>query len=228
MGTVLWAQTSANGTTDNCLFLVYYVGEIRHQDSAGNSGVLKEGWVQWMTAGSGVVHSEMPSDKFFKRGGRSEGFQLWVNLPAKDKMIKPRYQDTDAKKIPVVTSPGISIDYQFLILLTNVSMVLIIFYFGFYFEDGKTKVKVIAGESIGAKAVIDTRTPITYLDIHVQAGGTFVQDVPEEYNGFAYVWRGAGSFTEERISVEMGKVNFLEMLMLFTENPNTLNLLVET
>ena len=60
-----------------------------------------------MTAGSGVVHSEMPSDEFLKRGGKSEGFQLWVNLPAKDKMIKPRYQDTDTKKIPVVTSPGI-------------------------------------------------------------------------------------------------------------------------
>ncbi|XP_020623298.1 pirin-like protein [Orbicella faveolata] len=155
-------------------------GEIKHQDSAGNSGVLKEGWVQWMTAGSGVVHSEMPSDEFLKRGGKSEGFQLWVNLPAKDKMIKARYQDTDTKKIPVVSSP-----------------------------DGKTKVKVIAGESLGAKAVIDTRTPIMFLDIHVQAGGTFVQDVPEEFNGFAYVWRGAGSFTEERISVEMGMVAVL-------------------
>ena len=97
------------------------------------------------------------------------------------------------------------------------------FLFWFYFEDGKTKVKVIAGESIGAKAVIDTQTPIMYLDIHVQAGGTFVQDVHEEYNGFAYVWRGAGSFTEEKISVEMGKVNFLEILTLLTENPNTLN-----
>lgn len=72
--------------------------------------------------------------------------------------------------------------------------------------DKKTKVKVIAGESLGAKAVIDTRTPIMFLDIHVQAGGTFVQDIPEEYNGFAYVWRGAGSFTEERISAEMGMV----------------------
>ena len=79
---------------------------MKHQDSAGNSGVLKPGWVQWMTAGSGVVHSEMPSDEVLKKGGRSEGFQLWVNLPAKDKMIKPRYQDTDAKKIPVVTSEG--------------------------------------------------------------------------------------------------------------------------
>lgn len=88
------------------LFLFHFLGEIKHQDSAGNSGVLKEGWVQWMTAGSGVVHSEMPSDEFFKRGGKSEGFQLWVNLPAKEKMIKPRYQDTDTKKIPVVSSPG--------------------------------------------------------------------------------------------------------------------------
>ena len=68
--------------------------------------------------------------------------------------------------------------------------------------------KVIAGESLGVKAVIDTRTPIMFVDIHVQAGGKFTQDVPEEYNGFAYVWRGAGSFTEERISVEMGMVNY--------------------
>ena len=75
-----------------------------------------------------------------------------------------------------------------------------------FLKDGKTKVKVIAGESLGAKAVIDTRTPIMFLDIHVQAGGTFVQEIPKEYNGFAYVWRGAGSFTEDRHSVEMGKV----------------------
>ena len=77
-----------------------------HQDSAGNSGILKPGWVQWMTAGSGVVHSEMPSDEMLKKGGRSEGFQLWVNLPKKDKFVKPRYQDTPPEKIPVATSPG--------------------------------------------------------------------------------------------------------------------------
>ena len=87
----------------------------------------------------------------------------------------------------------------------NVTSICITFSF-FHFVDGTTKVKVIAGESLGSKAVIDTRTPIMFLDIHVQAGGTFVQDVPEEYNGFVYVWRGAGSFTEERISVEMGMV----------------------
>lgn len=59
-----------------------------------------------MTAGSGVVHSEMPCQELLEKGGRSEGFQLWVNLPKKDKMIKPRYQDTPAERIPVVKSPG--------------------------------------------------------------------------------------------------------------------------
>ena len=68
-----------------------------------------------------------------------------------------------------------------------------------------------------------------YLDIHVQAGGTFVQDVPEEYNGFAYVWRGAGSFTEERISVEMGKVNFLEITdVVYRESKHNIKLTSKT
>ena len=83
------------------------IGENTHKDSAGNSGILGPGWVQWMTAGSGVVHSEMPSERFRKSGGLFEGFQVWVNLPAKDKMVKPRYQDTPPEKIPVVHSPGI-------------------------------------------------------------------------------------------------------------------------
>ena len=75
-----------------------------------------------------------------------------------------------------------------------------------YCSDGKTKVKVIAGKSLGAKAVIDTRTPIMFLDIHVEASGTFVQEIPERYNGFAYVWRGAGSFTDDTVPVDMGQV----------------------
>lgn len=85
---------------------VNILGGFTHKDSAGNTGNLHPGWVQWMTAGSGVVHSEMPSQELLENGGRSEGFQLWVNLPKKDKMIKPRYQDTPPEKIPVVKSPG--------------------------------------------------------------------------------------------------------------------------
>lgn len=155
-------------------------GSSQHKDSAGNSGVLKAGWVQWMTAGSGVVHSEMPSDDMLKNGGRSEGFQLWVNLPAKDKMIPPRYQDTPAEKIPVVTA-----------------------------QDGNVWVKVIAGEALGTKAVIETRTPIMYLDIHLQPGTVFVQPVPEEFNGFAYVWRGSGYLGSGRQHAKMGQVGVL-------------------
>ena len=109
-------------------------GAFEHKDSQGHSGKLDSGDVQWMTAGSGIVHSEMPEKEFVKKGGKLHGFQLWVNLPKKDKTIMPRYQEISSEKIPVVQS-----------------------------KDGKAQVKVIAGESMGGKAVIDTRTPIMYL-----------------------------------------------------------------
>lgn len=87
------------------LFVVFCICiGFQHKDSAGNSGTLGPGWVQWMTAGSGVVHSEMPSEQLLEKGGRNEGFQLWVNLPAKDKMVPPRYQDTPPERIPVVST----------------------------------------------------------------------------------------------------------------------------
>lgn len=157
------------------------VGDMQHKDSAGNSGVLKRGWVKWMTAGSGVVHSEMPSDEQREKGGESEGFQLWVNLPAKDKMVPPRYQDTPAENIPIVTA-----------------------------QDGNVWVKVIAGESLGTKAVIETRTPIVYLDIRLKPGTVFVQPVPKEYQGFAYVWRGSGFIGDERRAASMGQIGLLD------------------
>jgi redox-sensitive bicupin YhaK (pirin superfamily) len=156
-------------------------GSSQHKDSAGNSGVLKPGWVQWMTAGSGVVHSEMPSDERREKGGLSEGFQLWVNLPAKDKMIPPRYQDTPAESIPIVTA-----------------------------QDGKVWVKIIAGEALGTSAVIETRTPILYLDIRLQPGTVFVQQVPTNHEGFAYVWRGSGFIGDDRKPLSMGQVGILD------------------
>lgn len=81
-------------------------GAFEHHDSQGNHGILRPGDVQWMTAGSGVIHSEMPESSFFETGGRMHGVQLWVNLPAKDKMTAPRYQDIPAARIPEVTVPG--------------------------------------------------------------------------------------------------------------------------
>lgn len=114
-----------------------------------------------MTAGAGVVHSEMPDKEFVQSGGNLHGFQLWVNLPQRDKMIKPRYQDISSSRIPVAQA-----------------------------EDGAVKVKVIAGEVLGARAIIETRTPIFYLHFTLQPGAKIVQPIPKEYNTFAYVING--------------------------------------
>lgn len=144
-------------------------GRLEHKDSEGHTGLLNPGDVQWMTAGAGVVHSEMPESEFVHIGGRIHGIQLWVNLPQRDKMTPPRYQEIPATQIPVVQT-----------------------------ENGSVQVKVIAGEALGAKAVIETRTPIIYLHFTLQPGATIVQPVPKEYNAFAYVLDGSGLFGIEQ------------------------------
>lgn len=140
-------------------------GKFEHKDSTGNAGKLGPGDVQWMTAGAGVVHSELPEKEFAQRGGRLHGFQLWVNLPKKDKMINPRYQDIPSPKIPVSKT-----------------------------ADNLVMAKVIAGEALGVKAVIETRTPITYIHFTLQPGASITQPVPREYNVFVYIIRGQGLF----------------------------------
>jgi hypothetical protein len=140
-------------------------GRMEHRDSQGNAGRLGPGDVQWMTAGAGVVHSEMPEREFAREGGRMHGFQLWVNLPSRDKMTRPRYQEIPAAEIPRAES-----------------------------EDGLVSVRVIAGEALGAGAVIETRTPIVYLHFTLKPGGRVTQSVPEGFNVFAYVVDGEGRF----------------------------------
>ena len=144
-------------------------GRMEHGDSRGNRGRLNPGDVQWMTAGSGVVHSEMPEKEFAARGGRMHGFQLWVNLPRQDKMMAPRYQEIPAERIPVATS-----------------------------EDGRVTARVIAGEALGKSAVIDTRTPISYLDLELAPGASFEQPLAEDFHAFAYVVSGNGRFGRDR------------------------------
>jgi quercetin 2,3-dioxygenase len=140
-------------------------GEMEHKDSSGRAGRLRSGDVQWMTAGSGVVHAEMPSTEFMRTGGRMHGFQLWVNLPRRDKMMKPRYQEIPSSRIPKATS-----------------------------GDGLVSVSVLAGEAMGERAVIETRTPIIYLHYKLEPGGVVTQQVPRDYNAFAYIVDGAGLF----------------------------------
>jgi quercetin 2,3-dioxygenase len=147
-------------------------GRFEHKDSQGNSGKLGPGDVQWMTAGSGLVHSEMPEKEFAKSGGRLHGFQLWINLRKSDKWIKPDYQDVLSTKIPIVRTP-----------------------------DGKVLIKVIAGNYHDTKAVISTLTPILYLHFTLQPGSEVIQSVPENYNAFAYVISGKGLFGKSKITV---------------------------
>ncbi len=133
-------------------------GSVSHRDSLGNAGTIGAGDVQWMTAGSGILHEEMP-----KAGPRRlDGFQIWVNLPAKLKMTRPRYQDVPAASIPEVRRP-----------------------------DG-ARIRVVAGEADGAQgAVQDIFAGPTYLDVALPAGGALEQPVPRGHTALAYVFQGA-------------------------------------
>ena len=136
-------------------------GEFEHEDSAGNRGKLTPGDIQWMTAGRGVIHSEMPSARIRKDGSRVHGFQVWVNLPSRDKMTAPRYQDVTAATLPIAKS-----------------------------ADGKATVKIIAGEALGVSARVETRTPILYFDVMLEPGARVVLPVPATYNAAVYVFDG--------------------------------------
>ena len=132
-------------------------GRMRHKDNHGNEGLLVPGSVQWMTAGRGLVHSEMPE----QQAGRMRGFQLWVNLPARNKMDAPQYQEFAPESIPVVpVAEGVS-------------------------------VKVIAGQVGDVRGPIaQPATDPLYLDITLDAGATWQQPLPDGHNAFAYVFEG--------------------------------------
>jgi len=167
MGPVDYAPGEAVGAPDHPhrgFETVTYMldGEFEHEDSAGNRGTIAAGDVQWMTAGDGVVHSEMPAGWIKERGGRVHGFQLWVNLPARDKRIAPRYQDVRAAAMPTWRS-----------------------------EDGRATVKVIAGNALGVAGAAQTRIPITYLDVALENDTELKLEVPDNQTAFVYVFGGA-------------------------------------
>ena len=137
-------------------------GGMKHADSAGNSGDLNPGDVQWMTAGRGVIHSELPQEHMMENGGLMHGFQIWVNLPAKDKMMEPRYQDIPSEDIPEVSN-----------------------------EDGTVWAKVIAGEALGVSAVIDTVIPITCIHLKLEKGASYSHACEQDYNVMLYVFGGS-------------------------------------
>jgi len=132
-------------------------GRMRHRDSAGNEGLLQSGGVQWMSAGRGIIHSELPEQD----SGRMEGFQLWLNLPARDKMGEPWYRDIQGNSIPTFTNAD------------------------------HVHARVIAGTSHGVAGAMqrDATHPL-YLDIHFESDGRFIQAIAPGHNAFVYVYRG--------------------------------------
>jgi redox-sensitive bicupin YhaK (pirin superfamily) len=141
-------------------------GEVEHADSLGNSGIISRGDVQWMTAGSGIIHQEMPKGD---RKGQMWGFQLWANLPARSKMMDPRYREVKAGEIPLVTTP-----------------------------EGAT-VRVISGDAAGVRGPVrDIVTDPELLDVSVPAGSTFTHAVKLGHSAFAYVMEGEAYFDSGR------------------------------
>ncbi|GAB1232244.1 pirin family protein [Ferrigenium sp. UT4] len=159
-------------------------GRMRHRDSAGHEGLLGDGGVQWMTAGRGVIHSEIPEQK----DGVMEGFQLWLNLPARNKMSEPWYKDFSSADIPeYVTAEGVT-------------------------------VRVIAGTSNGvAGAVSREVTEPIYLDIHLPAGTSFSTAIPATHNAFIYTYRGTARVGETQVGAQrMGILSNTESAGGFT------------
>ncbi|XP_047264806.1 pirin-like protein isoform X2 [Capsicum annuum] len=148
-----------NGKKKNQFYPVDLVeGAFTHQDFAGHKGTIRTGDVQWMTAGRGIVHSEMPAGP-----GSHMGLQLWINLSSKDKMTEPRYQELLHGNIPKAERDGVS-------------------------------VTILAGESMGVKSQIFTRTPTMYLDFTLKSASEHHQPIPESWNAFVYIVEGEGAF----------------------------------
>lgn len=152
-------------------------GAVEHQDSTGGGGLITDGATQWMTAGAGILHSEMPPEPLVVKGGLFHGVQLWVNLPARLKWTPPRYQDIEARDVTLLSS-----------------------------HDGAALVRVIAGELAGHKGPGVTWTPITYLHATVSPGAELALPWPRDFNALVYVLVGRGVVGQEQRPLEEGQL----------------------
>ncbi|ALC21996.1 pirin family protein [Streptomyces pristinaespiralis] len=151
-------------------------GTFVHQDSNGGGGTIQNGDTQWMTAGSGLLHIEAPPEQLVTSGGLFHGLQLWVNLPARDKMMDPRYQDIRGGHVRLLTSP-----------------------------DGGALLRVIAGELGGHEGPGITHTPITMVHATLAPGAEITLPWREDFNGLAYVLAGRGAVGRELRPVRTGQ-----------------------
>ena len=152
-------------------------GTFQHQDSIGGGGLITNGSTQWMTAGSGILHIERPTEQLIASGGLFHGIQLWVNLPAADKWIDPRYQGIEADDVLLLTSP-----------------------------DGGSLIRVIAGDVAGHEGPGSTHTPISLVHATVEPGGELVLPWPRDFNALVYGLSGSGSVGPEARPFHTGQL----------------------
>ena len=182
MGEVEYAPGEAKGTSwhpHRGFETVTYIidGTFQHRDSAGGGGLITNGDTQWMTAGGGILHIERPPEELVASGGLFHGIQLWVNLPAAQKWVDPRYQDIRAGEVTLLRSP-----------------------------DGGALARIIAGDIAGHAGPGVTHTPIAMTHVTLSPGARFDLPWPTEFNALAYVLAGRGSAGSDAVPVRAGQL----------------------
>ena len=152
-------------------------GTFLHQDSHGGGGVISDGGTQWMTAGGGILHIETPPESLVVAGGLFHGFQLWVNLPGRDKLIAPAYQNLDAELVTLLTTP-----------------------------DAGALIRVIAGELDGHRGPGSTHTPILVAHATISAGARIELPWDRRFNALAYAMAGSGTAGPDRHPLSLGQL----------------------
>ena len=175
-------------------------GTFQHQDSHGGGGVITDGATQWMTAGKGILHIETPPEQLVISGGKFHGIQLWVNLPAEDKMIAPAYQNLEADQVTLLAS-----------------------------DDGGALVRVIAGDVDGHKGPGSTHTPIAVVHATVAPDAQLQLPWPKEFNALVYVLDGAGTIGPDKHPVRSGQLAVFgagDLLTIRAATGSTLDVLI--
>jgi redox-sensitive bicupin YhaK (pirin superfamily) len=182
LGAVEYGPGEAQGAPDHPhrgFETVTYImdGAVEHRDSTGGGGVIRDGATQWMTAGAGIVHSEMPPESLMRSGGLFHGTQLWVNLPADAKWTPPKYQDIEPGLVSLLASP-----------------------------DAGALVRLIAGTLDGHAGPGQTHTPITYAHASLAAGARLQTAWQQDFNALVYVLAGSGSVGDEQVAIREGQL----------------------
>ena len=185
MGEVLYAPGEPKGTAwhpHRGFETVTYMidGTFQHRDSIGGGGLIENGGTQWMTAGSGILHIERPPEALVASGGLFHGIQLWVNLPARDKLVDPRYQDITPGAVTLLAS-----------------------------SDAGSLVRVIAGTVAGAQGPGSTHTPIALVHATLAPGSQLELPWDPTYNALVYVLAGVGSLGAEHVAITEGQLGVL-------------------